>query len=73
MLNAGEKRQVVVPLNELLKDASRYEATLYYQPSDKKKEEIKVKTIRFSKGQEQLVLDVVANSGCVLHLTLDRK
>ena len=73
VLNAGEKRQVVVPLNELLKDASRYEATLYYQPSDKKKEEIKVKTIRFSKGQEQLVLDVVGNSGCVLHLTLDRK
>ncbi|WP_286076059.1 glycoside hydrolase family 97 catalytic domain-containing protein [Parabacteroides goldsteinii] len=69
ILNAGDKRQVVLPL-DMLKDQSRYKATLYYQAPGKKKEVVSVKEIKLQ-GQENLTLDVEGNSGCVLYLTQD--
>lgn len=65
ILNAGDKRQVTLPL-DFLKDTSASEATLYYQAPGKKKDVVSIKTIKL---QSSLVLDVEANSGCVLHLT----
>ncbi|MBC8616272.1 glycoside hydrolase family 97 catalytic domain-containing protein [Parabacteroides faecis] len=65
ILNAGDKRQVTLPL-DFLKDTSACEATLYYQAPGKKKDVVSIKTIKL---QSSLVLDVEANSGCVLHLT----
>nr|WP_129729399.1 glycoside hydrolase family 97 protein [Parabacteroides goldsteinii] len=65
ILNAGDKRQVTLPL-DFLKDTSAYKATLYYQAPGKKKDVVSIKTIKL---QRSLVLDVEANSGCVLHLT----
>ena len=71
ILNAGDKRQVVLPL-DMLKDQSRYKATLYYQAPGKKKAIVSVKEIKL-KGQENLTLDVEGNSGCVLYLTPCKK
>lgn len=71
ILNAGDKRQVVLPL-DMLKDQSRYKATLYYQAPGKKKAVVSVKEIKL-KGQENLTLDVEGNSGCVLYLTPCKK
>ena len=71
VLNAGDKRQVVLPLG-MLKDQSRYKATLYYQAPGKKKEVVSVKEIKLQ-GQENLTLDVEGNSGCVLYLTPCKK
>ena len=65
ILNAGDKMQVTLPL-DFLKDTSACEATLYYQAPGKKKDVVSIKTIKL---QSSLVLDVEANSGCVLHLT----
>lgn len=71
VLNAGNKRQVVLPL-AMLKDQSRYKATLYYQAPGKKKEVVSVKEIKLQ-GQENLTLDMEGNSGCVLYLTPCKK
>ena len=71
ILNAGDKRQVVLPL-DMLKDQSRYKATLYYQAPGKKKAVVSVKEIKLQ-GQENLTLDVEGNSGCVLYLTPCKK
>ena len=71
VLNAGDKRQVVLPLG-MLKDQSRYKATLYYQAPGKKKAVVSVKEIKLQ-GQENLTLDVEGNSGCVLYLTPCKK
>lgn len=67
ILNAGDKRQVTLPL-DMLKNQSQYKATLYYQASGKKKDVISVKEIKLQ-GQENLTLDVEGNSGCVLLLS----
>lgn len=64
VLNAGEKKQVSVPL-DFLKDVTTYNATLYYQASGKKKDVVSIKTMKL---QPSLTLDVEANSGCVLHI-----
>lgn len=65
VLNAGEKKQVSVPL-DFLKDVTTYNATLYYQAPGKKKDVVSIKTMKL---QPSLTLDVEANSGCVLHIT----
>lgn len=65
VLNAGEKKQVSVPL-DFLKDMTAYNATLYYQAPGKKKDVVSIKTMKL---QPSLTLDVEANSGCVLHIT----
>lgn len=65
VLNAGEKKQVSVPL-DFLKDVTAYKATLYYQAPGKKKDVVSIKTMKL---QPSLTLDVEANSGCVLHIT----
>lgn len=65
VLNAGEKKQVSVPL-DFLKDMTAYNATLYYQAPGKKKDVVSIKTMKL---QSSLTLDVEANSGCVLHIT----
>lgn len=67
ILNAGDKRQVTLPL-DMLKSQSRYKATLYYQAPGKKKDVVSVKEIKLH-GQENLTLDIEGNSGCVLYLT----
>ena len=67
ILNAGDKRQITLPLT-MLKDHSRYKATLYYQASGKKKEIVDVKEIKLQ-GRKNLTLEVESNSGCVLYLT----
>lgn len=64
VLNAGEKKQVSVPL-DFLKDVTTYNATLYYQAPGKKKDVVSIKTMKL---QPSLTLDVEANSGCVLHI-----
>lgn len=65
VLNAGEKKQVSVPL-DFLKDMTAYNATLYYQAPGKKKDVVSIKTMKL---QPSLTLDVEANSGCVLYIT----
>lgn len=67
ILNAGDKRQVTLPL-DMLKSQSRYKATLYYQAPGKKKDVVSVKEIKLN-TQEKLTLDIEGNSGCVLYLT----
>lgn len=71
ILNAGNKRQVALPL-DMLKDQSKYKATLYYQAPGKKKDVISVKEIKLQ-GQEKLLLDIEGNSGSVLYLTPCKK
>lgn len=65
VLNAGEKRQVSLPL-DFLKNLSGYKATLYYQAPGKKKDVVSIKIIHL---QPSLTLDIEANSGCVLHIS----
>lgn len=65
ILNAGEKRQVSLPLT-FLKNESGYKATLYYQAPGKKKDVVSIKEISL---RSLITIDVEANSGCVLHLT----
>lgn len=65
ILNAGEKRQISLPL-DFLKSTSGYNATLYYQPSEKKKEVVGIKEIRL---QPSVTIEVEKNSGCVLHIS----
>ncbi|MFV0507492.1 MAG: glycoside hydrolase family 97 N-terminal domain-containing protein [Bacteroidales bacterium] len=67
VLNAGEKRQITLPL-DMLNDREQYKATLYYQPSSKKKDEICVKEIKLDEAN--VILDVEGNSACVLYITL---
>lgn len=71
ILNAGDKRQIALPL-DMLKDQSKYKATLYYQAPGKKKDVISVKEIKLQ-GQEDLLLDIENNSGSVLYLTPRKK
>lgn len=66
VLNAGDKRQVTIP-TDMLKSASRYKATLYYQPGNKK-DVVRVKELKWQE-QDHLTLKVEGDSGCVLHLT----
>lgn len=66
VLNAGDKRQVSIP-TDMLKSSSRYKATLYYQPENKK-DVVRVKELKWQ-GQDSLTLDVEDNSGCVLHIS----
>lgn len=65
ILNAGNKRQVSLPL-DFLKDISGYKATLYYQAPGKEKDVVSMKTLKL---QSSLAIGIEANSGCVLHLT----
>lgn len=67
VLNAGGRRQVSVPL-DLLKNPSRYKATLYYQPGQKK-DVVRRKELKF-RDENSLTFDVEENSGCLLHLSL---
>lgn len=70
ILNAADKRQVALPL-DMLKDQSKYKATLYYQAPGKK-DVVSVKEIKLQ-GRENLVLDIEGNSGMVLYLTPYKK
>lgn len=66
VLNAGDKRQVTIP-TDMLKSASRYKATLYYQPGNKK-DVVRVKELKWQE-KDHLTLEVEGDSGCVLHFT----
>lgn len=67
VLNAGDTRQVTLPL-DMLNGQSDYKAILYYQSPGKKKDVVSVKEIKL-KGLETLTLNVEGNSGCVLYIT----
>lgn len=67
VLNAGDKKQVSVPL-EFLGNKNGYKAILYYQASGKKKDVVSIKEIKLQ-NQERITIDVEPNSGCVLYLS----
>lgn len=68
VLNAGKKRKIALPL-DLLENRNQYRATLYYQASNTSKNEVKIKKINLS-DHKALTIDIIANSGCVLHLSV---
>lgn len=67
MLNAGGNRSVSLPL-DFVQNRAAYTATLYYQAPGKKKDTVSIKEVNLLKP-EAITIDMVANSGCVLHLT----
>ena len=66
MLNAGEKKQITLPL-DFLKNKKGYPATLYYQASEKKKDVVDIKKIKLD-NRNEVTVGLTGNSGCVLHL-----
>lgn len=67
VLSAGEKRKISLPLN-VLGNLDDYQGTLYYQASNSSPDVVKIKKLSL-KGQKTLAIEMVANSGCVLHLS----
>lgn len=65
VLNAGEEKQITVPLDFLQREKS-YTAKLYYS-SGKKKDVVNIKRIRLD-NPEEITVNIAENSGCVLHL-----
>ena len=65
MLNAGDKKQISLPI-DFLKNRKGYTATLYYQASEEKKDVVDAKKIRLE-NRNEVIIDLVGNSGCVLH------
>ena len=71
VLNAsGDKRQVVVPL-EALGISPHGKVVLYHQPSAKSKDKVAIKEWSL-KGEEELKMEVEADSGCVLLFSADK-
>ena len=68
MLNAGDKKQISLPI-DFLKNRKGYTATLYYQASEEKKDVVDAKKIRLENSNE-VIIDLVGNSGCVLHFSI---
>ena len=68
MLNAGDKKQISLPL-DFLKNRKGYTATLYYQASEEKKDVVDTKKIRLE-NRNEVIIDLVGNSGCVLHFSI---
>lgn len=66
VLNAGEQKDIELDLSSFV-FVDHCQATLYYQPSEKKKADIAVKS--YKKLDSRLNLKVLKNSGCVLHVT----
>ena len=67
ILNAGDKRKITLPL-DMLKDLSRYKATLYYQASGKKKDVVSKKELK-PENNHSLTLEVEGGTGCLLLLS----
>lgn len=67
VLNAGDKRRVTVPVAEWLPQVVRYKAMWYHQPGNKK-DEVRAKALPCD-GKSPIMLEVAANTGCLLHLT----
>lgn len=53
---------------DFVQNKEAYTATLYYQAPGKKKEVVSIKEVNLLKPGA-ITIDMVANSGCVLHLT----
>ena len=68
MLNAGDKKQISLPI-DFLKNRKGYTATLYYQASEEKKDVVDAKKIRLE-NRNEVIIDLVGNSGCVLHFSI---
>lgn len=68
VLNAGNKRKISLPLS-MLESVNQYQATLYYQASGKSKDVVNIKKIGIS-DKKTLEIDITANSGCVLYLSV---
>lgn len=66
LLNAGDKKQISLPL-DFLKNKKGYAATLYYQASEKKKDVVDIKKIKLD-NRNEVTIDLIGNSGCVLYL-----
>ena len=64
MLNAGDKKQISLPI-DFLKNRKGYTATL----SEEKKDVVDAKKIRLE-NRNEVIIDLVGNSGCVLHFSI---
>lgn len=67
ILNAGAQRRISIPL-DMLKNPNDYQATYYYQASEKKKDVVSTKEMKLQ-DLSSITVDVVENSGGVLHIT----
>lgn len=67
VLNAGEKREVSLPLDKL-GNMNDYQGVLYYQASESSADVVKTRRLNL-KGQDTWKLEMLPNSGCVLHLS----
>lgn len=65
ILNAEESRKISLP-SDMLKGNNGSKATLYYQDPKKRKDVVSIKKLNLRK-QKEVVIDVTANSGCVIH------
>ena len=54
---------------DFLKNRKGYTATLYYQASEEKKDVVDAKKIRLE-NRNEVIIDLVGNSGCVLHISI---
>ena len=54
---------------DFLKNRKGYTATLYYQASEEKKDVVDAKKIRLE-NRNEVIIDLVGNSGCVLHFSI---
>ena len=54
---------------DFLKNRKGYTATLYYQASEEKKDVVDTKKIRLE-NRNEVIIDLVGNSGCVLHFSI---
>lgn len=66
ILNAGSSRTLSFPL-DMLTVPNDYEAILYYQASEKRKDVVDIKKIKLQ-NLSSVSVEVKGNSGCVLHL-----
>jgi len=64
----GDKKQISLPI-DFLKNRKGYTATLYYQASEEKKDVVDAKKIRLE-NRNEVIIDLVGNSGCVLHFSI---
>lgn len=66
VLNAGASRNITLPL-DMLQTSDNYEAILYYEASDKRKDVVNIKKVKLQ-NLSSLSVEVKENSGCVLHI-----
>ena len=68
MQTVGHKILISNPF-DFLNNRKGYTATLYYQASEEKKDVVDTKKIRLE-NRNEVIIDLVGNSGCVLHFSI---